>query len=77
VKSLENTIANRRAAPVKAPFPCSCGGAYVVVIDSRWSRAEDSTRRRRVCWQCSDRITTYERACDAPREEGWGLDAAD
>ena len=49
-------------------YPCDCGGHYSSVIDSRPTGVEDSkivVRRRRRCYKCGKRITTYE----VPAEE--------
>lgn len=43
---------------MKCPF---CGHIEDKVIDSRLSQDGATTRRRRVCLQCSKRFTTYER----------------
>lgn len=38
-----------------------CGYADTKVIDSRPSDAGDTVRRRRECFRCAERFTTYER----------------
>jgi transcriptional repressor NrdR len=42
---------------MKCPF---CGGLENKVIDSRLSREDTETRRRRECLACQRRFTTYE-----------------
>ena len=42
---------------MKCPF---CGSGETQVIDSRVSEAGDSIRRRRRCFDCQKRFTTYE-----------------
>ena len=42
---------------MKCPF---CGSAETQVIDSRVSEPGDSIRRRRRCFTCQKRFTTYE-----------------
>src|SRR6266566_2523090 len=44
---------------MKCPF---CGSAETQVVDSRVSEAGDSIRRRRRCFACQKRFTTYETA---------------
>lgn len=48
---------------MKCPF---CGSLDNKVIDSRLSREETETRRRRECLACSRRFTTYEHVEKAP-----------
>src|SRR3989442_16023036 len=44
---------------MKCPF---CGSPDTQVVDSRVSEAGDSIRRRRRCFACRKRFTTYETA---------------
>jgi transcriptional repressor NrdR len=44
---------------MKCPF---CGSPDTQVVDSRVSEAGDSIRRRRRCFACQKRFTTYENA---------------
>ena len=48
---------------MKCPF---CGGLENKVIDSRLSREETETRRRRECLSCNRRFTTYEHVEKVP-----------
>ncbi|MDY6825058.1 MAG: transcriptional regulator NrdR [Thermodesulfobacteriota bacterium] len=48
---------------MKCPF---CGNLNNKVIDSRLSREETETRRRRECLQCGRRFTTYEHVEKVP-----------
>ncbi|MDY6905517.1 MAG: transcriptional regulator NrdR [Thermodesulfobacteriota bacterium] len=48
---------------MKCPF---CGDLNNKVIDSRLSREETETRRRRECLQCGRRFTTYEHVEKVP-----------
>jgi transcriptional repressor NrdR len=48
---------------MKCPF---CGSLDNKVIDSRLSREETETRRRRECLACNRRFTTYEHVEKAP-----------
>lgn len=48
---------------MKCPF---CGGLDNKVIDSRLSREETETRRRRECLSCQRRFTTYEHVEKVP-----------
>ncbi|MFZ5564692.1 MAG: transcriptional regulator NrdR [Thermodesulfobacteriota bacterium] len=48
---------------MKCPF---CGSLDNKVIDSRLSRDDTETRRRRECLACNRRFTTYEHAERAP-----------
>lgn len=42
---------------VKCPF---CGGLNSSVLDSRMTKEQTATRRRRLCPGCGERFTTYE-----------------
>ncbi|MBI4466705.1 MAG: transcriptional repressor NrdR [Acidobacteria bacterium] len=48
---------------MKCPF---CGDLQDKVVDSREAREGDSVRRRRECFQCHRRFTTYERIDEIP-----------
>jgi transcriptional repressor NrdR len=48
---------------MKCPF---CGGLENKVIDSRLSREDTETRRRRECLACQRRFTTYEHVEKVP-----------
>jgi len=48
---------------MKCPF---CGEAEDKVIDSRSSKNGNEIRRRRECFECGRRFTTYERIVDIP-----------
>ena len=48
---------------MKCPF---CGALDNKVIDSRLSREETETRRRRECLSCNRRFTTYEHVEKVP-----------
>jgi transcriptional repressor NrdR len=48
---------------MKCPF---CGEAEDKVIDSRSSKDGNEIRRRRECFECGRRFTTYERIEDIP-----------
>lgn len=48
---------------MKCPY---CGYLEDKVVDSRSSRENDSTRRRRECLKCQRRFTTYEHIEDIP-----------
>jgi transcriptional repressor NrdR len=43
---------------VQCPF---CGSESTRVVDSRYVRDQNATRRRRLCGACERRFTTYER----------------
>lgn len=51
--------AKRLSAQPDQAFPCTCGGAFVAVTDSR--PREGYLWRRRFCGKCGARVTTYER----------------
>lgn len=48
---------------MKCPF---CGYTDSKVVDSRLNEANDVTRRRRECLQCTKRFTTFERVEELP-----------
>jgi len=48
---------------MKCPF---CGHVQDKVVDSREARVGDVVRRRRQCFKCSRRFTTYERIDEIP-----------
>ncbi len=48
---------------MKCPF---CGHAEDKVVDSREARGGDAIRRRRECFGCHRRFTTYERIDEIP-----------
>lgn len=37
-----------------------CGGENTHVLDSRFSPSTNATRRRRICYDCNQRFTSYE-----------------
>lgn len=43
-----------------------CGHDETKVIDSRTTESADATRRRRECFKCKERFTTYERIEEIP-----------
>lgn len=49
-------------------FPCSCGGEFKCVIDTR-VQPDGTVRRRRECLACGQRVSTVETVVQEAREK--------